>query len=241
MNDTTFCTDALAELFYKNILETEDFSSFSQHCRVVGLILVRAAMIRSMERFDDMLMYEVPASWTLLDRRMRTVITMLGEIKYKRRSYKDEYGNTHYLLDEVLGIAPYQRFDKYAFMWVVRTASNIPYEKTARAFTDVTGCTITRQSVMRCVHKAGELLAQGAAGGAEALCIEYDGFWVNLQSERKSPPRPRRTYKEQFRKKSMEFRVWVAYCGKDKKKANKRIEPFHWASDVAPSKFSPSA
>jgi hypothetical protein len=92
---------------------------------------------------------------------------------------------------------------------------------------------------MRCVHKAGELLAGGGGGdgrplSAEALFIEFDGLWVDLQAETKGPARPRRTYKEQFRKKSMELKAWVAYCGKDR---GRRTAPFHWASDAGAPEF----
>jgi hypothetical protein len=72
---------------------------------------------------------------------------------------------------------------------------------------------------------------------AEALFIEFDGFWVDLQSDTKRPAQDRRTYREQFRKKSMEMKVWVAYPGKDRQKMNCRIAPFHWASVVKPTEF----
>jgi hypothetical protein len=127
MDDTTFCIDALSELFYKGLLEAEDFSSHVWNCRVAGFFLLRAAFVKNLARFDDELMGEVPGTWTLQDRRRRTIITMLGEAAYYRRCYKDEYGNTHYLLDEVLGVAPYQRFDEGAFLWIVRMASDISY------------------------------------------------------------------------------------------------------------------
>jgi hypothetical protein len=243
MDDTTFCIDALSELFYENLLQTEDLGKHIEHCGVVGQLLLRAALIKNLVRFDDKLTAEVPKDWEIIDCRKRTIITMLGDVTYARRIFKDTWGNTRRLLDEVLGVAPYQHFDPDAFLWIVRMASNVSYEKTARAFNSATGAHITRQSVMRCVHKAGELLSEGGDVGsglpvsAEALFVEFDGFWVNLQSGAKSPKVPRHTYKEQFRKKSMEFKVWVAWGGKDKERGNRRIAPFHWASDAKPDGF----
>jgi hypothetical protein len=240
MNDTTFCVDALSELFYKNLLETEDFGKHLEYCEFAGQMILRAAFIKNVRRFDDELMGEVPKGWKLVGKSKRTIITLLGEIPYARRIYKDEFGNRRYPLDEVLGIVAYQHIDKDAFLWIVRCANDVSYEKAACAFNERTGAHITRQTVMRCVHRCGELLAKGgdAKGGlpisAEALFVEFDGFWVNLQSETKGPARSRRTYKEQFRKKSMEMKVWVAYAGKS---GSRRIAPFHWASDAAPSDF----
>jgi hypothetical protein len=242
MDDTTFCVEALSELFYKNLLETEDLGKHIAHCGAIGPILLRAALIKNLTRFDDELKGEVPKGWKLVDRRRRTVITLLGEISYTRRVYKDEYDTRRYLLDEVLGIGSWKRIDPDAFLWIVHMAANVSYEKTVRAFKDRTGATITRQTVMRCVHKAGELLADSDDAGnghplsAEALFVEFDGFWVDLQSATKGPKVPRRTYKEQFRKKSMEMKVWVAYGGKNKE-TGRRLAPLHWASDVEPSSF----
>jgi hypothetical protein len=243
MDDTTFCTDALAELFYKNLLETEDLGRHQAYCEVTARLIIRAAFIKNLARFDDELMGEVPKGWSVVGRRRRTIITMLGEITYMRRIYKDTWGNCHHLLDEVLGVVPFQHLDHDAFLWIVNRAADVSYEKTARAFNDRTGAHITRQTVMRCVHRCGELLASGAGIGAgpptsaEALFCEFDGFWVNLQSEKKQSAGPRRTYREQFRKKSMEMKVWVAYASKDKGDDNRRIAAFHWASDSAPEEF----
>lgn len=67
------------------------------------------------------------------------------------------------------------------------------------------------------------------------LFTEFDGFWVHLQTETKHyPKRDRHTYKEQFKKKSAEIKVWVAYAGKE---GNKRICPIHWASMDPPDTF----
>jgi hypothetical protein len=243
MDDTTFCIDALSELFYKNLLETEDFGRHIEYCEITGRLILRAAFIKNLARFDDELVCEVPKDWRLVGKNKRTIITMLGEVTYIRRIYKDTFNNRRRPLDEVLGIVAYRHIDKDAFLWIVACAADISFEKTARAFYERTGARITRQTVMRCVHKCGELLAEGAESkdslpiSAEALFCEFDGFWVDLQSEAKQPARPRRTYKEQFLKKSIEMKVWVAYGGKDKKRANRRVAPFHWASDAEPEKF----
>ncbi|MDR0346787.1 MAG: UPF0236 family protein [Coriobacteriales bacterium] len=243
MDDTTFCVDALSELFYKNLLETEDFGKHVEYCEVTGRLIIRAAFIKNLVRFDDELLSEVPKGWRLCGSRKRTVITMLGEISYTRRIYTDEFGCRRYPLDEVLGVASHQHLDKDAFLWIVRCAADVSYEKTAKAFNDRTGTSITRQTVMRCVHRCGELLAKGGGVGtdlpisAETLFCEFDGFWVNLQSKTKQPAQDRLTYKAQFRKKSAEMKVWVVYAGKSRKHPNRRIAPFHWASDGGAEEF----
>ena len=236
-----FCVNALSDFFYPHLSETEDFSKHVAYCDLVGRIIMRDALKNNLVRFDDELKAQVCKSWKNLGKKKRTIITLVGEITYKRRVYIDEYGNRRYLLDEMLGIPQHCRIEPNAFLWIVRMASNVSFEKTAKAFKERSGTSITRQSVMRCVHNAGNLLSkiyERAPGdlpiSTPVLFCEYDGFWVNLQSEVKRPALPRHTYKAQFRKKSTELKVWVAYAAKED---GKRIHPFHWATDTAPDGF----
>lgn len=153
MHDTTFLVDALAEILYSNLLETEDLGKHVEFCKdSIGNILVKS-IEENMLRFDDELKFQVPSEWKNVDKRQRTIITLAGPITYHRRVYQDTYGNRRYLLDEVLGIAPYKRCDSQAFLWVVRKAADVSYQKVAHAFYELTGCMISRQTVMRLVHE----------------------------------------------------------------------------------------
>jgi hypothetical protein len=241
-DDTTFCVETMAELLYENLKRSEDLSGHLAYCEVTAAIVMRAALIKNLRSFDDELRSKVPKAWRLVDRRRRTVITLLGETAYFRRVYVDGHGSRHYLLDEVLGIAPYQRMEPAAFLWVVKKAADVSYGKAASAFADRSGAYISRMTVMRCVHKEGGLLGfrqahEGLAISTPVLFCEFDGLWANAQSEAKGQALPRRTYKEQFRKKGMELKVWVAYGGKGRD--GRRIHPFHWASDAGPDAFFP--
>ena len=241
MDDTTFCIDTLAELFYQNLLETEDFGANLRYAGRLVPYVMGKAFEKSLERFDDKLKAEIPGNWKLIDKRKRTLITLHGEITYRRRIFLDEYGCRRYPMDEILGIASYQKIEPAAFEWIVRCAADISYEKTARSFERASTVVITRQTVMRCVHKEGELLAKRdeATGSSPliatpVLFCEFDGLHVPLQSETKGPARPRRTYKEQYVKKSMEMKVGVFYAGKQK---NRRLFPVHWAGGSSGADF----
>lgn len=240
MDNTTICIDALSELFYKNLLESEDFNTHLHFVWRNAPHLICASLTKNLERFDDELRSEVPKGWKLIDRRKRKLITLNGELHYHRRIYLDEIGCRRYLLDEVLGIASYQRLDAAAFCWIVKTAANISFKKTARAFEEMTRARITRQTVMRCVHKAGELLGEQEKNCKDSkistpvLFFEFDGIWIDLQSETKSKPHSRHTYKAQYFKKSMEMKVGVIYAGK---KMHRRLSAFHWCSKSSPEDF----
>jgi hypothetical protein len=227
-------------MLYPDLIATEDLGAHVEHCAVTATLIMRAALIKNLRRFDDGLKAQVPKDWRVVDRRKRTIITLLGEIAYHRRVYLDGYGCRRYLLDEVLGIAPRQRIEPAAFLWLVRKAADVSYRKAARAFGAMSGTPVTPQSVMRCVHRAGGLLESISPDTSGALSVpvlfaEFDGFWVHLQSEKKQRPALcRRTYKEQFMKKSAEMKVWVAYGGKE---GNRRLHALHWASDAGPEAF----
>jgi len=206
----------------------------------MGKLILRAALIKNLRRFDDSLKAQVPQSWKIIDRCKRTLITLLGEITYMRRCYLDEYGIRHYLLDEVLGIPPRVRIEPSTFIWLVRRSADVSFAKTARDFKSATGTELSRMTIMRCVHKAGELLASAKTShlpqvSSSVLFVEFDGFWVHLQKETKEPKAlPRKTYKEQFRKKSKEMKVWCAYSGI---KNHRRGGVVHFASDEKPADF----
>jgi hypothetical protein len=244
MDDTTICVEALAEMFYKNLVKVEDMMSHLEYCAAVAQLILRAALIKNIRRFDEELKGKAPKSWRLKDRRKRTIITLAGEITYFRNIYIDEAGCRRYLLDEVLGVTTYMRIAPDAFKWIVCRAADVSYEKAAKSFKERTGAHITRQTVMRCVHRCGRLLeerweaAQGPLLSVPVVFMEFDGFYVDLQSEAKQKAQPRRTYKEQFKKKSAEMKVWCAYAGKSGAKGKKRrIATVHWASDKKPEDF----
>lgn len=242
MNDTSFCVNSLSDLFYPHLESTEDLSEHIDHLEAWGKIVLRKTIIENLRRFDDYLMCQVPKTWENLGRFKRSLITVLGSVPYKRRCYLDEYGNRRYLLDEILGIPPRIRIEASAFRWIIKTVANISYEKTARAFNAYAGASITRQTVARCVYKAGDALVRDELAereerpvSAPVLFVEFDGFWVNLQKETKDlPALPRHTYREQFKKKSAEMKVWTAYAGISD---HKRIGVIHRASDSAPDDF----
>jgi len=82
MDNTTFCIDALSELFYENLFETEDLGKHIEHCGALGQLMLRSALIKNLARFDDKLAAEVPKDWKIIECHKRTIITMLGEISY---------------------------------------------------------------------------------------------------------------------------------------------------------------
>jgi hypothetical protein len=82
----------------------------------------------------------------------RTQHTALGDLPYKRTYYDTPDGKS-YLLDELLGVLPYERIDSYVSARMVNTSGIMSFGKSAGI---VTGGKISRQTAWRKAMESGE-------------------------------------------------------------------------------------
>ena len=61
-----------------------------------------------LEAVDEALFEQRPGDWAVVGFRERTVVTRCGEVRIRRRLYRDESGKYHQLLDEYLGLKAHQ-------------------------------------------------------------------------------------------------------------------------------------
>lgn len=140
----------------------------------------------SIEAFDAELRLRRPRSRSVHERAERTLVTLLGEVRFSRTVFLDEFGRRRALADELLGILKRSRLSAGAFSWIVRLAAKESYRKTASAFAEATGCAISHVTVMNCVRAEGDLLRAASAPcgpktSRETLFLEVDGLWVHVQ------------------------------------------------------------
>jgi hypothetical protein len=210
------------------------------------------ALRRELQAFDDVLVKEVPRSWRFKEYRRRTIITLCGKITYMRRIYTEPSGVCHAYLDEILGIRTRFRLAPDAFLWIARTAAEISFRKTARAFLERTGAKISHWLVMSVVHEEGGLILEdayrrafGAAAGtprdqlisSDRLYVEFDGIHIPLQKTTHGPRKLRWEYERGRAKRSFELKVAVFYAGKDSRR--RRGHPVHFCLDDEPASFWP--
>jgi len=62
----------------------------------------------------------------------RTILTELGEVRYARTYFEDSNGERSYLLDHLIGVAPYERLSRELCAALVQEASDTSMEKAAR-------------------------------------------------------------------------------------------------------------
>ena len=62
----------------------------------------------------------------------RTILTELGELRYTRTYFEDRNGKKRYLLDHLIGVAPYERLSRELCAALVQEAADTSMEKAAR-------------------------------------------------------------------------------------------------------------
>lgn len=90
--------------FYPKLLECEDMDRFEELVASGGRSILAEAMTRSLEAFDAKLREDKPRSWSVHERAERTLITLVGEVRFTRTVFLDENGRRRTLADELLGI-----------------------------------------------------------------------------------------------------------------------------------------
>jgi hypothetical protein len=242
----------LSEFWMPHLIACEDLFKHLEYVDVSGKEIRANALRHNLQTFDAMLAKDVPKNWRFKEYRKRTIITLVGEITYIRRIYTEPSGICHALLDEVLGIRTRFRLAPDAFLWIAKTAADISFRKTARAFFERTGAKISHWLVMAVVHEEGELIledayrrayrpdditADGQLISSERLYVEFDGIHIPLQKTTHTPRLPRWQYEQDRQKQSFELKVAVAYAGKDAQ--HRRGHPVFFALDDKPAYFWP--
>ena len=76
--------DAAAAYFLPELLRTEDFDSFESRVASGMRSLAARCVARSIEAYDASLRQSVPRGWELHEVAPRTIITLVGEVTYRR-------------------------------------------------------------------------------------------------------------------------------------------------------------
>ena len=181
--------DAAAECFYAELVKTEDLGAFEALVAADMRKIAAGVLRRCIERLDAELVGNMPRGWSVHERAVRTLVTLVGEIAFVRTVFRDEFGRRRALADELLGIPPRARVSPRCFLWIAAHASELSFRKTAAEFEALTSARISHVTVMNVVHREGRLLRESGAELArdglrisqDAPFVESDGLWVHLQ------------------------------------------------------------
>jgi len=142
--------------------------------------------------------------------------TLMGPVEFRRRRYYDtEDGKFVFLLDEDLEMGGFGKISPTVAVLAVKAASEATYREAAREITDVTGLSISHQTVWDLTQTAGGKLRETESTTGEKktkiLFEEADGIWLHLQGK------DRKTHG-----KSAEMKIAISYDGIEKANKGKR-------------------
>ena len=171
--------DAAADCFYSELIKTEDFGAFEALVAADMRTIAAGVLRRCIERFDAELAENMPGGWSVHERAVRTLVTLVGEITFERTVFRDEFGRRRILADELLGIPPRARVSPCCFLWIAAHASELSFRKTAAEFEALTSACISHVTVMNVVHREGNLLREsGAEFARDGMRISQDALFV---------------------------------------------------------------
>lgn len=166
----------------------------------VGCQVSRQDAVRRLKEIDDRLFRSHPITWKVRDFKERTLVTRFGEIRIRRRLYRDDKGDYHFLLDEYLQLPPGQLATPDLQESLVELATEKPYGRVHKTLEKFTAGVLSVSTIYRLLQKTsrmalekekedwqavygrGEMLP-GEERQVPILYTEGDGVFVHLQRE----------------------------------------------------------
>lgn len=157
-----------------------------------------------------------PEGWVVVGFRERVLVTRMGEVRLRRRLYRDESGRYRFLLDEYLGLKAYQGATPEMQAMCTKLSGEMSFRKAADTMADWMAGLLSHSTCWRLLQRTGQaaVCAETAAVEAvfgrgdvepeagerrvERLYMEADGVFVRLQRQPK---------------KHLEVRSAIAYEG----------------------------
>ena len=152
--------------------------------------------------------------------RETTLKTVMGEVTYRRHVYLEQQGEgaskAVYLLDKSMGLDSVGLFSDTVCMMAVEAACAVSYRRASTAVNDLTGLTLSHESVWRMVQSAGEwerrrvdaladaVKEEDSAGSYQTAVLyeEMDGVYLAMRGKDRKEHGP-----------SKEMKVSIAYSG----------------------------
>lgn len=159
---------------------------------------------------DDQIKETEMKGMKVLGTEKRTVVTEVGAIEINRRVYRSADGKRVKPLDELLGIAPYERRNRHVQETESVIAARSAYRSAAMISTMMTGVYVSPTTIGRDVRRVGGRIAESDQAFStedkgkiisDVLYGESDGILIRLQKDTEG-------------KKYAEIKTAIAYTGK---------------------------
>jgi len=169
-----------------------------------------------LDELEDALFQQRPQGWAVVGFRERMLVTRFGEVRIRRRLYRDESGSYHFLLDEYLGLKAYQAATPEMQMMCTELGGEMSFRKATGILEKWLAGLLSHSTCWRLLQRTGQAAVTAETVAAEAvfargeaepevgerrvkrLYMEADGVYVRLQRQPK---------------KHLEVRSAIAYEG----------------------------
>ena len=230
----------------------KDIESFKQDIRRLEKYILNKAMEWAREAYQYVLKSLDSLIREKRDKKLLRIAhhrdtwyrTCLGAIKVKRRYYRDQWGNYHYPLDELLGMEKYRHITLDVQQLAMELASAMTFRKSAEVLEKTTAINLSHQTIKNLITRVADgylkqkgieimhlietgEITEGEGIKADLLLMEADGVILSLQREKA---------------KKVEVKLGIAYegwerVGKDRYKTKNKT----FYADIAPVKHSGQA
>lgn len=178
-------------------------TAWEEECYREACALAREKAQERLGAIEKKLFSEKPTGWSVIGFRERTIVTRFGEVRARRRMYRDTEGRARFLLDERLGWRPNQVASVSLTERIVSLSSRMSFREAERTVSTLTGGVLSTMTVHRLLQgvakqaieeeesrwescfETGADVCEGQSD-AEVLYTEADGVWVHLQRESQS-------------------------------------------------------
>jgi hypothetical protein len=202
---------------YQHDLDWEQ-ECYQKHCANA-----RQDAVQRLTVLEERLFQQRPSSWKVEGFRSRTIVTRFGEVRVRRRLYRDEQGKYHFLLDEYLRWPPGQTATPSLQESLVELATQKPFRQVSKTLTKLTAGVLSTGTVYLLLEKTAEraigkereewraLYERGELPPSDGrkvtiLFSEGDGTFIHLQREEQ---------KQYEVKQAIAYERWERLPGKD--------------------------
>lgn len=192
----------VAEMVTKVLAGEVDLTLLERNVWQESLKAGREALRRVLEALDDVLLKSRPPGLKVLGRKPRSILTLMGEVTFKRRHYRDREGKHRFLLDELLRIEARCHLSPQIKEAAALLSTCLPYRAACEAMAFFAPDVPAHTTFMNHARELGEDYSREQKEGAEALFssgelpatqgreadilfCELDGTPFNLQGEEK--------------------------------------------------------
>jgi len=169
-----------------------------------------------LDELEEELYEQRPAGWVVVGFRERVLVTRMGEVRLRRRMYRDGSGKYHFLLDEHLGLKAHQGATPEMQAMCTKLSGEMSFRKASDILTDWMAGLLSHITCWRLLQRTGqaavraetaavedvfgrgEVVPEGGERRVKRLYMEADGVYVHLQRQPN---------------KHMEIRSAIAYEG----------------------------